>query len=892
MGTHYLSKLFKPRSVAVIGASSKTDSVGGVTFRNILQGGYQGPVYPVNLKHMFVQGKKAYASIHDISKPVDLAVIATPANSIPDVIKACSNYGVSAAVIMSAGFREVGNKGRRLEEQVLSIARRGKIRFLGPNCLGIARPGIGLNATFSKSAAKQGNLALVSQSGALCTSVMDWAAANDVGFSSVVSTGISADIGIGEILDFLVSDPQTDGILLYVEGISDARRFVSGLRAAARAKPIIVMKSGRHDAGSRAAVSHTGALVGDDDVFEAALARAGVVRVINFSEFFAAAQVLSSGLRVDGERLAIVTNGGGPGVMAMDRLADHGLSGAELCAQTMATLDSILPPTWSHANPVDVIGDAPPERYRDAVSTCLKDPNVDAVLAILTPQAMTESKLVAKELTGLSQDLPKPLLTCWMGELEVESGRALFRTHNLPSYKTPESAVEAFHVLAAFQRNQQQLLQVPDPLTQEISPDVEGSRLIIDSVLAQGRQVLSEMESKALLAAFHIPITRAVHARDAREALVLAEEIGFPVVLKVNSPDISHKSDVGGVVLNIGDAPALLKAYKDLLHKLKQQCPEARLDGVIVEKMCLLPHGREFMVGIIRDPAFGPVITFGSGGTAVEVYADRSVALPPLNHYLVQRMIEGTRAAKLLGQFRHLPPANAQALENVLLRASEMVCELPQIQEMDINPLIVDENGAVAVDARIIVARRTPHQLRYAHMAIHPYPTDLVEQWQRPDGNDVSIRPIRSEDAVIEARFVRALSAQSRYFRFMHSLRELTPAMLSRFTQIDYDREMGLIAVTDRDDREVQIGVARYVVNPDGESCEFAIVVADEWQRQGVAARLMGSLIRAAQEKGLKLIEGEILSENHNMLEFLKHMGLEIRPDPEDPQLKRASKIL
>jgi acetyltransferase len=464
MHAHYLTPMFEPTSIAVFGASSRAQSVGGVTFGNILQGGFQGPVYAINPNRVQVRGKRSYPSIEALDKPVDLAVIATPAQTVPGIVEDCGKYGVRAAIILSAGFREVGEAGRRLEDQTLTRARKYGLRFIGPNCLGMIRPDIGLNATFSKGAAGRGRLALVSQSGALCTAILDWAAASDVGFSTVISTGISADVGFGEILDFLVSDAETEGILLYVEGINDPRSFMSGLRAASRAKPVIVMKSGRHEAGSRAAMSHSGAMVGSDDVFDAAIARAGVVRVLSFSEFFAAAETLASGLRVSGDRLAIVTNGGGPAVMAVDHLEDHGLDGARLSQESLAALDAVLPATWSRGNPVNVIGDATPARYGSAVRICLEDPGVDGVLAILTPQATTEPEAVAAEIVKLGTDRSKPMLACWMGEQEVEAARSLFRQHRVPSYKTPEAAVEAFRVLASHHRHQQLLLQAPEPL--------------------------------------------------------------------------------------------------------------------------------------------------------------------------------------------------------------------------------------------------------------------------------------------------------------------------------------------------------------------------------------------------------------------------------------------
>jgi acetyltransferase len=809
---------------------------------------------------------------------------------VPEIIEACGERGVKAAVVLSAGFGETGPAGRALEQRVLEIARRRGVRLVGPNCLGIMRPSIGLNATFGKGGASAGNLALVSQSGALCTAILDWAQPNDVGFSSIISMGATADVDFGEILDFLVSDPQTESILLYIEGIRQARRFMSALRAAARIKPVILVKVGRHEAGSKAALSHTGALVGADDVFDAAIRRAGAVRVSSVVQLFAAAKALSSRFRPTGNHLAIVTNGGGPAVMASDRAADLGVSLASLSAPTLDRLDEVLPATWSHANPVDIVGDATAERYRLAISACLADPAVDGMLVILTPQAMTQPLEVAETVIALAQKSNKPLLTCWMGDTEVASSRAAFAKTRIPSFRTPEPAVEVFSYISTYYQNQKLLMQAPGPLSHQAPPDVEGARLLIEGALAERRQVLSEMESKAILAAFHIPIARAMVARSPNEALLLAEELGLPVAMKINSPDITHKSDAGGIRLNLGNAQAVRVAFNEILDAVREARPNARLDGVVIEPMVSKPNGRELLVGAVTDPVFGPVVTFGAGGLVVEVVGDRAVALPPLNHYLVRNLIEGTHAARMLGPFRRMPPADLAALESVLLRVSEMVCELPHIRELDINPLIVDEHGIVAVDARMVVDFPRPSGDRYAHMAIHPYPAHLVSRQGLSDGTELTIRPIRPEDADIEQAFIRGLSQESRYFRFISALQELSPAQLARFTQIDYDREMALIAVLERETPETQIGVARYITNPDGESCEFALVVADAWQHKGVGHRLMDSLMDVARGKGLKRMIGDVLASNRNMLNLVSGMGFSIGQSQEDPAFKRVVK--
>jgi acetyltransferase len=892
MARHYLSRLFSPKSVAVIGASERPDSVGMVVFRNMLRGGYQGELYAVNPKHKKIQGKRSYPTIGHIGKPVDLAVIATPAETVPDLIDECGKHGVPAAVVLSAGFGETGPHGAALEQAMLANAKLHGIRIVGPNCLGIMRPGIGLNATFYREGANKGSLALVSQSGALCTAILDWAPANDVGFSSVVSMGASADLDFGEILDFLASDAQTESILLYVEGIHHARGFMSALRAASKFKPVFVVKVGRHAAGSKAALSHTGALVGSDDVFDAALRRAGVVRVMSIGQLFSAAKALSSRYRSSGNRLAIITNGGGPGVMATDRAVDLGVGIAALSDKTMARLSQALPPAWSHGNPVDIMGDATAERYREAIAACIEDEGVDGVLVILTPQAMTNPLEVAQAVTELGGKYDKPLLTSWMGDIQIADSRTVLGQAKIPTFRTPEAAVEAFSYITDYYRNQRLLMQTPEPLSHRDEPDVEGARMLIETVLAERRKVLNEMESKALLAAFRIPVASTAVARSPGEALLLAQQLGFPVAMKINSPDITHKSDAGGVRLDLLNAPAVRTAYNEIIAQVKKSRPGARIDGISIEPMVVKPNGRELMVGVTSDPVFGPVITFGAGGTAVEVLGDRAVALPPLNRFLVQNLIEGTRVSKLLGAFRHMPPVDQEALESVLLRVSEMVCELPWLREMDINPLIVDERGALAADARVVVDFSPLSNDRYAHMAIYPYPTHLVTHWQLPDGTDVTIRPIRPEDAEIEQEFVRNLSGESKYFRFMDTLEELTPTMLVRFTQIDYDREMALIAVTEENGREIEIGVCRYAVNPDGESCEFALVVSDAWQHRGVGHKLMGSLIEAARDKGLKTMEGEVLASNRNMLRLVSTLGFQVGTSEEDPSVKRVVKGL
>ena len=886
MKKHYLQKIFEPQSVAIVGASDRDNCVGAQVMRNIRESGFRGEIYPVNPKHQKIQGINAYASISDIDHPIDLVVIAIPARAIPGVMRECGDHGVGAAIVLSAGFAEIGKRGKALQHEIVDIARTFDIPLIGPNCLGVIRPRVGLNATFAKSGVKTGQVALVAQSGAFCTALLDWADSNGFGFSAVASLGATADVGFGDVLDYLAVDPETKSILLYIEGVSDARSFMSGLRVAARLKPVIVVKSGRNESGTRAAVSHTGALIGGDDVFDAAIQRAGAVRVNTVSQLFAAAQTLASGTRVEGPRLAIVTNGGGPGVMAADRASDLNVPLAELMPQTIDKLSAALPQHWSHSDPVDILGDADSERYRTATEIVLADQNVDGLLVLLTPQAMTDPTACAEGVIAASREINKPVLACWMGANLVKEGRRCFAKAGIPQFSSPEAGVDAFGYLACYRRNQKALLQAPPPLSKHREPDVEGARLIIEHAMGERRYTLSNAEAKAVLKAFHIPTSPSINVTSAADALVAAEGVGLPVAMKINSPDITHKSDIGGIRLNIREPRSVRTAFREMMDKVKAQSPDARVTGVTIEPMLERPHAREIMIGIAHDPVFGPVISFGAGGTAVEIFADSHVALPPLNEYLSRELIRGTRAARFLKQFRNLPEADAAKLTDVLQRISEIACELPEIQELDINPLLVDEEGVIAVDARVIVAPPKTSTEHYGHMAIHPYPPELETTWQLPDGTDVSVRPIRPEDAEIEQDFVQNLSAESKYFRFMQSMDKLTPLMLARFTQIDYDREMALIAVINEHTPKAHIlGVVRYVSNPDKQSCEFALTVADEWQQKGIGRQLMQRLMTVARDRGIEIMEGDVLSHNSKMLRLCERLGFRAVHNPDEPDV-------
>jgi acetyltransferase len=889
MRGHYLSALFEPRSIALIGASERPGKVGTLLLDNLLAGGFAGTVFAVNPKYASVRGVPCVSSVSKLPAPVDLAVIATPPATVPGLIEECGNAGIRAAVVITAGFGEMGAEGKALERAVLANARLHGVRMLGPNCLGIMRPSLGMNATFARGQALPGTLALVAQSGAVCAAMLDWATPNGIGFSSLISMGGSSDLDFGEVIDYLASDAKTEHILLYIEGVRDGRRLVSSLRAAARMKPVIVMKVGRYPAGSRAAVSHTGAMVGRDDVFDAVVRRTGIVRVATTGQLVAAALALTSHVSPRGNRLAVITNGGGPGVMAADRAAELGLVLATLSQPTLEKLQAALPSSWSRGNPVDLIGDADAERYRAALAACLADEGVDGVVAILTPQAMTDAEQAALTVIEAASGSSKPVIACWMGEASVAGARRTLRAAGLPVFRLPEMAVEAFACLADFNRNQRLLLEAPPPLAHSEPPDLERAHAILGAALADGRSVLGPTESKELLAAFRIPVVRSVDVSSAGEAVAAADKAGYPVVMKIRSPDITHKSDVGGVRLGLSDAPSVAEAYAVMMAEVAKTQPKARIAGVSIEPMVIRPYARELMAGIARDPIFGPAIVFGAGGIAIEVLKDRAVALPPLNAALVEDMIHGTKVSRMLETFRNLPPVDRGALDALLLRVSEIATELPELEELDINPLIADANGVLALDARIVARAPPPGLPRYAHLAIRPYPADLETEVTLQDGTRLKLRPMRPEDAPLEEAFIATLSPDTMRLRFLSALRTLTPAMLARFTQIDYDREMAFIALAGGPGDEREVGVGRYATLPDGESCEYAIVVADAWQGKGLGRIMMQRLVEVARSRGLKSMAGYVLASNEPMLRLCAKLGFAATPETDDPQMRNVS---
>lgn len=892
MTTHYLRRFFNPGSIAVIGASERVGSLGARVFENLRQAGFKGRLYAVNPKHRSVCGQPCYRTVGEIQEPVDLVIIASPGNSVVQVVRQASEHGVRAAIILSGGIAELGDAALKQQTSLSELSRRYGIRLIGPDCLGIIRPRAHLNATASGNTVHPGRIALVAQSGTLCTTILDWAEARKVGFSTVISLGEASDVEFGDVLDFLATDGETRSILLHLEGVRQPRRFMSGLRAAARLKPVIVMKTGRHRETAKLVATRTGAGIGADDVFDAALGRAGAVRVQSVDQLFAAAAVLSAGHRAAGNRLAIVTNGGGPAVVATDRALDLGLTLPVLSATSCAELEQLFPRHGSPANPVDLRADVQAESYAHAVNVCLRDEQVDGVLALYVPRDQAKPLEVAEAVTEVGKQAGKPLLASWLGDSHVREARRHFSGSRVPHFDTPEAAVEAYSYLAQYQRNQRLLLQVPGAMAFRPEPGIENARLIIENAIEEGRQTLTVMESKTLLTAFEIPVVRTLEARTVNEALVLAESVGYPIAMKISSPDIQHKAAIGGVRLNIGNPQAVRAAFTDLTSAASNAQPGARIMGVTIERMHGKPHGRELSVGITTDPVFGPVVVFGVGGGMVELIRDRAVGLPPLNEIIARDMLRRSRVAGLLQAYDDKPAVDETVLMRILLQLSEMVCKLPHIKELDINPLVIDDTGALVLDAHFIVAPPPRGGDRYPHMAISPYPMHLVTRTQLRDGSEITIRPIRPEDAEIEQDFVHRLSAEAKYFRFMEQRRELSTSMLVRFTQIDYDREMALIATRELDGAEQQIGVARYVILPDGESCEFALAVSDEVQGQGLGTILMNRLMDVAAAKGLRLIQGDVLASNKKMLALMQRLGFSVRPSRDDYNIRIVEKPL
>jgi acetyltransferase len=878
---HYLAPLFDPKSILVY-LREDIPVAQAVLLKNALaEGAYTGAITRIDVT---AQGFPPV----DAGRRADLALIAVGDADAVAALAHAAESRVRAAIVYDVAEAHI--------PALKEIAARHRIHLLGPGSSGMQRPHLNLNACIAGALHEAGNLALLSQSGALTAAMLDWAEWNVVKFSAVVATGRSAALDIADVLDYLAQDGRTQSIVVYMEGIRSGRRFMSALRAAARAKPVVVLKAGRRDRGRHAALTHSGTMIGGDDVFDTALQRAGAVRVDSFVQLFSAAKCLASRYKPVGNRLGVIGNGGGPGVLAADYAFLRGVEIPQLSEATLALLKAKLPDAPSIANPVDIGEHAGAADFVAAAEVLAASKDVDGVLVVVTPKPGIDSDAIARAATASLPGVYKPVIGCWMGESRARDTRRMVNAAGLPVFRLPEAAVDAFANIAAFYRNQQMLMQTPPPLNVgglDDAPDVAHARRIIDGVFAAGRNVLTETESKELLAAFRIPVAPTEVAHSADQAVAIAEQLGFPVVVKINSPDISHKSDVGGVMLNVRTAQQVRTVFADMLEEVARRAPEAKVDGVALQRMVRKRNGREFYVGLTTDELFGPVITFGAGGTMIEVIDDRSVALPPLNQFLALRMISRARSAAVLGEWRGMPPAKIEALEYLLLRVSEMACELPELQELDINPVIIDEEGAAVVDARAVV-RKPAHTttVPYAHMSILPYPNGLIRDIVTRDGVTCRFRAIKPEDADALQYFVRNLSAEARYYRFLSTMAELSPSMLARFTQIDYDREMAIVATIDSGvggiGGERIIGVARYLLNPDAVTTEFALVVADEFQGQGIGSALMKYICEIAKMRGLKAVIGLVLGNNSDMLSLMKRLGFVEEHDPDDADLRRV----
>jgi acetyltransferase len=872
MSIRNLDPLFDPRSVAVFGASRWHESVGGIVLRNLRGAGFAGPVHAVNPNGGEIDGVTTFASIAELPEVPDLAVICTPPETIPTLIAQLGAAGTRAAVVVTAGL------GAALTQQMLSAAKPHLLRILGPNCIGLMSPRQKLNATFAHTDALAGELAFVTQSGALLTAMLDWAKTRGIGFSRLVSLGERADVDLGDMLDYLASDAHTRAILLYVESIEAPRKFMSAARAAARNKPVIIVKAGRAGAGLQAAASHTGALAGSDIVIDAAIRRAGMLRVDTLQDLFMAAETLAHFRANRSETLTLMTNGGGAGVMAADAAAMNGVALTELAPDTLAKLNALLPPTWSHANPIDIIGDAPIERYVGSLEALLDDLNTGAVLFMHAPTAIVPSLQIAKACAPLAAREPRRVMSCWLGDASVAEARQVFRDAGVAGYATPEEAVRAFSMLTTYRRNQALLIEAPANAraangTGHPTDLAEARRLILE-VMASGREMMTEPEAKALLADCGVPVvaTRVVGTR-VDDALRAAEGVGYPVALKILSTDISHKSDVGGVALDLANAEALRRAALDMLTRVRSSVPDAAIQGFTVQAMVRRPHAQELIVGTSIDAVFGPVILFGQGGTAVEVLADRALALPPLNRTLARDLVSRTRVAKLLHGYRDHPPAQLEALYDVLISVSQMLIDLPELLELDINPLLVDETGAIALDARVRVSLAA--RGGEASFAIRPYPAQLGERCEW-DGQRIVLRPIRPEDEAQHLAFLESLDPNDIRLRVFYSRREIGRTELARLTQIDFEREMAFIAEgTGPDGQPRTLGTVRAIADPDNVDAEFGIIVRSDLKCHGLGQLLLDKMIRYARSRGTKRLVASVLRENHTMLALAADNGFE-----------------
>ena len=873
-----LDKIFNPDSIAVIGASDEEGSVGYRLLRNLIGVGYRGVVYPVNPKKQSVQGIQTYPNVENLPRQVDLAIIATPARIVPDIVEQCGKAGIQGIIIISAGFKEIGAEGKALEDEILEIKKKYNMRIIGPNCLGVIRPHNKLNASFAAKMALPGNIAFISQSGALCTAILDWANSENIGFSNFVSIGSMIDVDYGYLIDYFGTDPRTKSIIMYIEGLTNARKFMSAARHFARTKPIIVVKAGKFSESAKAATSHTGALTGKDEVYDAAFRRAGIIRVEEIEDLFNCSEVLGMQPHPKGSNLAIITNAGGPGVMATDAVIARGGKLAQLSPDTIQALNQILPHYWSRGNPIDILGDATPERYAEVIKICRQDENIDGLLIIFTPQGITNPADTAMAVVEACRGATKTILTSWMGEEDVEEANEILNRNRLPTYSTPERAVNTYMFMYQYTRNLAHLYETPEELPIELLSSKQPLMGVMQKVAKESREILTETEAKAFLEAYGIPTVKTQLAKTEDEAASTAAQMGYPAVLKIYSPQITHKTDVGGVMLNLKDEVELREAYQKILKNVKKSVPSAEIQGVTVQSM-IIKKGYEVIIGSKRDPLFGPVILFGMGGIFVELFQDRAIGFPPLNQTLARRIMERTKVYQLLKGFRGMPPANTKRLEEIMVKFSEMLVDFPQIREVDINPLVVDSEDAVALDARIVIDSDLVFKefLPHDHLVISPYPKKYELQWKLKDGRSVLLRPIRPEDEPLENELWKTFSDETQRFRFFSPMRTWSHATLVRYTNIDYDREIAVIAELTMNRERKMIGVVRMIMEPpDFKTAEVAIVVGDPWQGLGLGSKMMDCIIEIARDKNLESIYGLILRDNSRSIELFKKKGFAV----------------
>jgi acetyltransferase len=891
MNTHKLDRIFKPQRIALYGVTENPKSVAGTVLRNVVGSGFRGAVYPINPSCEAVLGVHCFPDLAQLPRTPDLAVICSPAPQVPAIVRECGEAGVRGLIIISAGFREAGAEGRALEEQVRAEAACFEgMRILGPNCLGVMVPAQNLNLTFAGVASRPGRVAFVSQSGALCTSVLDWAVEAHVGFSYFVSVGNMLDVDFADLIDYFGEDESTDSIILYVESLREARRFMTAARAFARSKPIVAYKAGRFPESEKAAASHTGALASEDAVYEAAFQRAGIARVFEIGDIFNCVELVGRQKRPGGPRLGIITNAGGPGVMATDALMARQGVMAELSAETVAALDEALPPAWSHGNPVDVLGDARSKRYAKALQILVADAGVDAVLAILTPQAMTNPSATAREVAAIAERTHKPILAAWLGGKSMREGIEILTAAGIATYPTPEDGVKAFMTLCAYSRNLEILYETPKDVPVTFALDRAELRRTLGPLLAEER-TLSEAATKQLLEAYGIPGTRPQSATSAEEAVQLARQVGYPVVLKVLSPEISHKSDVGGVALDLRDDGAVRIAYEGILGMARQRQPGARLAGVTVQPMIQASGATEMILGTKRDPVFGSVILVGLGGVMAEVYRDRALGLPPLNERLARRMLESLRSWPLLRGFRGRAPVNLDRLVELMIRFSYLVADYPEIVELDVNPLLVSSRDALALDARAVVAPAAKDARPYAHLALCPYPEEQVRRVTLRDGTALMLRPIRPEDEPRWKALLASCSPEALYARFRYLFQWSTHEAATRYCFIDYDREIAIVAESDDGNGERSLlGVGRLISDPDLDTGEYAVLVTDAYQNRGLGSVLTDTCLEIARSWGLRRVVAQTTSDNARMIAVFAERGFEITPEEEG--LVTVSKLL